>query len=726
MNKTYITGFKSSFIRGKHKTYETHTITLSEAASVHCLEVKAKVPTLPIGDCMYTVVQYCFARRDASSSFLRSSYEIVYTKKASFKSLIEKNTASGIKDTMRDLRATLATITGVRSAPASARADRRAPTRETQKFKQVITHEIFAFLMQNSHAILALLCFLYLAAERIGLVRTDLAAPSPPNEELCSSIDPEGEGTCDSSSAGSTDALRGSRVSEFCSSALLFWVSGYVFKFLVLACHWVITNASILVLLVLKILRPFFRFSGRVANSTLVKKISEPVKETMRAMLKQLEIKKVIPTEASAEMTQEEDNLSPGEVVPAAAEAAMIVSKIANLNHLSPAAQAEAVKGLRDRKQAQLVRNDASVQRVDSDPAGSGLVVEEVFENQRYQPFRGWGSSWPGHLLPTDCGKWSDRVGLPKVGTQSQMFELVAPALPPNWVWLETEWQIDLSCLKEGRVDKDGFYYGVMAFSSLKDFPPASTEAGKKTMKKFIRRRRWTRTRIHSQKIREVLMGKDSEALLGSSGASDSDDPTSMKAKIETLLGWRKPGKKPSNLDSSWTALSLDGSQLSTSGNTGKSQSQEFAKKEAEANAALSPKDVQIGEIFEQEERIGSHNEWGAPIPQAGPTAGGTKVSWERIDRREPSIFGPSLSSPLSFPRVSILTMIFLDDFSHRTSSGGPTGMGACPPRSSRRLLPPFPGDTSGLVTGTWTTARNSPRAWTRTAGPTAKTFGRF
>merc|ERR1719248_567890 len=103
----------------------------------------------------------------------------------------------------------------------------------------------------------------------------------------------------------------------------------------------------------------------------------------------------------------------------------MIVSKIAKFNHLSPAAQAQAVKGLRDKKQAELV-GQSSFGGKDTEE-DSGLVVEEVFENQRYQPFRGWGSLWPGHFLPTDCGKWSDRIGLPKVGTQSQMFELVAP-----------------------------------------------------------------------------------------------------------------------------------------------------------------------------------------------------------------------------------------------------------------------------------------------------------
>ena len=34
-------------------------------------------------------------------------------------------------------------------------------------------------------------------------------------------------------------------------------------------------------------------------------------------------------------------------------------------------------------------------------------VREEVWENQRYQPLMGWGSSWPGHLLPSDPARFS-------------------------------------------------------------------------------------------------------------------------------------------------------------------------------------------------------------------------------------------------------------------------------------------------------------------------------
>ena len=50
--------------------------------------------------------------------------------------------------------------------------------------------------------------------------------------------------------------------------------------------------------------------------------------------------------------------------------------------------------------------------------SGKGLLLvihqtpdPVLFENQRYQPVRGWGSKFPGHLLPTDRGRWSDRAG---------------------------------------------------------------------------------------------------------------------------------------------------------------------------------------------------------------------------------------------------------------------------------------------------------------------------
>jgi hypothetical protein len=57
-------------------------------------------------------------------------------------------------------------------------------------------------------------------------------------------------------------------------------------------------------------------------------------------------------------------------------------------------------------------------------------VEAEVFENERYLPFRGWGHEWPGHFLPTDrVGHWSLRGDRPS-GAESMEFTHVAPSLP--------------------------------------------------------------------------------------------------------------------------------------------------------------------------------------------------------------------------------------------------------------------------------------------------------
>ena len=595
---TYITGFKSSFIRGKHKTYETHRVVLEpEGGASFAMEVSARVPTLPIGDCMRTVVQYCMCDRDGGSSFLRASYETVYTKTPMLKGQIEKNTAEGVRDNAKDLRATLATIAEVREDPHAVGAGSGKPTahrRRGSNVDRVVTHGSFRVLMQYPHAFLALLCAAYLAAERLGALEALWPAQGQDPYQAA-----EDDPVCPLGAKGAIPAvpvpIRDS-MSAFCSAAVTFYLSGHAFMLLVLVCHWVITNAAILFLLLLRILRP-------VTASPIARKVSAPLRDGLKTVLQSLRIKRV--DRKITEMSGGEEELSPGEVVPAAAEAAMAVSKIAEFNHLSPTEQAQAVKGLRDKKQAALVGAASQKERA----GDQDVVVEEVFENQRYQPFRGWGSSWPGHMLPTDCGKWSDRVGLPKVGTQSQIFELVAPALPPSWVWLETEWKIDRSGQGQGLVDQDGYYYGVMAFSGLKDYPPASAEAAKKTMKKFVRRRRWIRTRIHTGKIRDVLSRQNSPG-------------DSVKRKIEVLLGWKKPEVE----------------DQSASIETTPEAKQERAEEEAmpEAGPATLEKsgsgdsvrigqDVILSEVFEQEVRVGSHNEWVAPH------AGGLK-RWSNKD----------------------------------------------------------------------------------------------
>lgn len=62
-----------------------------------------------------------------------------------------------------------------------------------------------------------------------------------------------------------------------------------------------------------------------------------------------------------------------------------------------------------------------------------------IFENQRYQPFCGFGSTYPGYLLPTDRMRWSDRSGkisamvIPLAGLE---VNLDVPGCDPDgWVY---------------------------------------------------------------------------------------------------------------------------------------------------------------------------------------------------------------------------------------------------------------------------------------------------
>eukprot|EP00803_Ostreobium_quekettii_P005648 evm.model.scf_1045.3 EVM.evm.TU.scf_1045.3 scf_1045:28438-36140(+) len=117
-----------------------------------------------------------------------------------------------------------------------------------------------------------------------------------------------------------------------------------------------------------------------------------------------------------------------------------------------------------------------------------GRVVEEVFENERCMPFRGWGHT---HFLPTDrLRHWSLR----QLSFSSVEFSEVEPAIPDGWRWEEPEWEVDMSGLDSKAVDEDGWMYAVN-FSGLV-FPPAG--CGKKTAATFVRRRRWIRTRIRT------------------------------------------------------------------------------------------------------------------------------------------------------------------------------------------------------------------------------------
>ncbi|XP_019745397.1 tectonin beta-propeller repeat-containing protein 1 isoform X2 [Hippocampus comes] len=94
-----------------------------------------------------------------------------------------------------------------------------------------------------------------------------------------------------------------------------------------------------------------------------------------------------------------------------------------------------------------------------------------VYENQRWNPVTGYTDRG----LPTDRPMWSDESGLrecTKGNTQPPS---------PQWAWV-SEWAVDHSV--PGGTDKEGWQYAA-------DFPV--TFHGHKTLKDFVRRRRWTR-----------------------------------------------------------------------------------------------------------------------------------------------------------------------------------------------------------------------------------------
>ncbi|XP_053193929.1 tectonin beta-propeller repeat-containing protein 1 isoform X1 [Scomber japonicus] len=94
-----------------------------------------------------------------------------------------------------------------------------------------------------------------------------------------------------------------------------------------------------------------------------------------------------------------------------------------------------------------------------------------VYENQRWNPMTGYTDKG----LPTDRPMWSDESGLKECTKGNTR----PPS--PQWSWV-SEWAVDFNV--PGGADKEGWQYAA-------DFP--TTFHGHKTMKDFVRRRRWTR-----------------------------------------------------------------------------------------------------------------------------------------------------------------------------------------------------------------------------------------
>ncbi|XP_067859593.1 tectonin beta-propeller repeat-containing protein 1 [Heptranchias perlo] len=93
-----------------------------------------------------------------------------------------------------------------------------------------------------------------------------------------------------------------------------------------------------------------------------------------------------------------------------------------------------------------------------------------IYENQRWNPVSGYSSRG----LPTDRYMWSDASGLQECTK--------AHTKPPSqWTWI-SDWYIDFNA--PGGTDREGWQFAA-------DFP--ASYHGYKTMKDFVRRRRWAR-----------------------------------------------------------------------------------------------------------------------------------------------------------------------------------------------------------------------------------------
>lgn len=94
-----------------------------------------------------------------------------------------------------------------------------------------------------------------------------------------------------------------------------------------------------------------------------------------------------------------------------------------------------------------------------------------IYENQRWNPVSGYTNRG----LPTDRYMWSDASGL-----HEQTKTNTKPP-SPQWTWV-SDWSIDYSV--SGGTDREGWQYAA-------DFP--ASYHGHKTIKDFVRRRRWAR-----------------------------------------------------------------------------------------------------------------------------------------------------------------------------------------------------------------------------------------
>lgn len=158
-----------------------------------------------------------------------------------------------------------------------------------------------------------------------------------------------------------------------------------------------------------------------------------------------------------------------------------------------------------------------------------------VFENERYQPFCGFGSTYPGYLLPTDRQRWSDRSGkisamvIPLAGLE---VDLSVPGCDADgWVY-ENDFKLFPSNPPVDEEDEEDTAAegndGAVGDESSKDKKKRRRRRPKSSKKKLrghhglVRRREWRMTDDYRETLAERHRESEMSAI-SSAGFVDED-----------------------------------------------------------------------------------------------------------------------------------------------------------------------------------------------------------
>ncbi|GAB9473483.1 P-type atpase [Globisporangium polare] len=146
-----------------------------------------------------------------------------------------------------------------------------------------------------------------------------------------------------------------------------------------------------------------------------------------------------------------------------------------------------------------------------------------IFENERYQPFCGFGSTYPGYLLPTDRSRWSDRSGklsamrIPLAGLE---LNLDAPDCDEEgWIYA-TDFSLFPSSTNAPAVSRRGS----VGVDSVRGTATSSKKSKRRGYQGFVRRREWVLSEKYQEMAEHERLARENNRLSDLSAVSVNDD----------------------------------------------------------------------------------------------------------------------------------------------------------------------------------------------------------